>query len=266
MTFPLQVVDAFTDVPFRGNPAAVVRLDVAADDQWMQAVAAEMRHSETAFLAARRDGDFDLRWFTPETEVDLCGHATLASAHALWDWGTLDVSAPARFHTKSGLLSAHRDGDLIEMDFPAVPVSETDAPAGLFEALGLDASTDVAATRSSAFYTVVEVPDPAIVRGLRPDFVALLDVDTRATIVTARGDEGYDIVSRVFGPRVGIPEDPVTGSAHCVLAPYWEARLGPRLRAHQASARGGTMRTRLDRDRVHLSGAAVTVLRAALAS
>jgi PhzF family phenazine biosynthesis protein len=265
MTFPLQVVDAFTDVPFRGNPAAVVRLDVARGDEWMQAVAAEMRHSETAFLAARGDGDFDLRWFTPETEVDLCGHATLASAHALWDWGTLDVSVAARFHTKSGLLSATRDGDLITLDFPAVAICDAAAPSGLFEALGLP-EADVVAVRSSDFYTVVEVANASVVRALQPDFVALFRVDTRATLVTALGDDGYDIVSRVFGPRVGIPEDPVTGSAHCVLAPYWEPRLGPSLRAYQASARGGTMRTRVDGDRVHLTGAAVTVLRAALAS
>jgi PhzF family phenazine biosynthesis protein len=266
MTFPLQVIDAFTEVPFRGNPAAVVRLDVEQGDEWMQAVAAEMRHSETAFLRARGDGDFDLRWFTPETEVDLCGHATLASAHALWDWGTLDVSAPARFNTKSGLLSATRDDDLIDLDFPAVRVSATEPPTGLFDALGLNGGDDVVRVSAGEFYLVVEVSDPSIVRGLQPNFAALLDVKTRATLVTARGDDGYDIVSRVFGPRVGIPEDPVTGSAHCALAPYWEPRLGPELRAYQASARGGTMRTRLDGDRVHLAGTAVTVLRATLAA
>ncbi|MCU1428906.1 MAG: oxidoreductase [Actinomycetia bacterium] len=267
MTLPLQVVDAFTAEVFRGNPAAVVRLDAVVDperdDTWMQAVAAEMKHSETAFVAPRPDGDFDLRWFTPATEVDLCGHATLAGAHALWDWGVLNGSEPARFHTRSGLLTATRRGDMIEMDFPATPAVAADAPPGLFDALGVNAA-DALDVRRSDFYVLVEVADGRTVRTLSPDFVKLEAVDTRAVIVTARDDD-FDIVSRTFGPRVGIDEDPVTGSAHCVLATHWADRLGPELRAYQASARGGVVHTRLEGDRVVLGGAAVTVIRGALA-
>jgi PhzF family phenazine biosynthesis protein len=269
MTLPLQVVDAFTAEPFRGNPAAVVRIDNGAagtlDDAWMQSVAAEMKHSETAFLRPRGDGDFDLRWFTPVAEIDLCGHATLASAHALWDWGVLDAGAAARFHTRSGLLIASRREDEIEMEFPATPATPTVEPAGLLAALGLDASEVLAITRSD-FYVLVEIADDARVRTVEPTADALLGIDVRAVIVTAvAGDRrDYDIVSRVFGPKVGILEDPVTGSAHCVLAPHYAERFGPELRAFQASKRGGTMQTRLEGDRVYLRGHAVTVVRGVL--
>ncbi len=228
MGFPLQVVDAFTTEPFRGNPAAVVHLDDRAaevDDGWMQALAAEMKHSETAFVRPRDDGGFDLRWFTPEVEVDLCGHATLASAHALWDWGVLAPSAAARFHTRSGVLSASRSDGMIEMDFPATPTQPADAPRGLLAALRISPA-DVRDIRRSDFHVLVEVGDASIVRGAAVDFVALKAVDARSVIVTAAGDD-FDIVSRMFAPNVGIDEDPVTGAAHCVLAPYWAERLGP---------------------------------------
>jgi PhzF family phenazine biosynthesis protein len=260
MTLPLQVVDAFAAAPFRGNPAGVVLLDdVPRDATWMQDVAAEMKHAETAFLEPRDAGEFGLRWFTPATEVDLCGHATLGSAHALWDWGVLDETEPARFHTRSGLLTCVPRDELIEMDFPATTASPAPTPDGLFDALGL-APTPVYRTD---FYVLVEVEDAATVRGLEPDLGRLADVDVRAVIVTAResDDRDHDIVSRMFAPRVGVPEDPVTGSAHCVLATHWAERLGPELVAYQASPRGGIVHTRLDGDRVVLGGSAVTVVR-----
>jgi PhzF family phenazine biosynthesis protein len=257
----LQVVDAFTAAAFRGNPAAVVLLASPANDGWQHAVAAEMKHAETAFLVPRDDGAFDLRWFTPEAEVDLCGHATLASAHALWDWGTLGRATPARFHTRSGLLTCVARGDLIEMDFPATPAAPADAVPGLFDALGVDATE----TYRSDFYALLELADADAVRAVSPDMGKLVSVDVRAVIVTAVGGD-YDVISRMFAPRMGIPEDPVTGSAHCVLAPHYASRLGPELRAFQASARGGLVRTRLDGDRVTLGGEAVTVVRGELAA
>jgi PhzF family phenazine biosynthesis protein len=268
MGLPLLVVDAFTSVAFRGNPAAVVLLDEPAAEHWMQAVAAEMKHSETAFCVPRpsRDEGFDLRWFTPQTEVDLCGHATLASAHALWEWGSLDPSQHARFSTRSGPLGAQRHGDMIEMDFPSTPAEPVDVPPGLLEALGVALDVDAAGVVRNDFYVLVEVDDPGTVRDLAPDLEALRDVDAPAVIVTARdtADSEFDIVSRVFAPNVGIPEDPVTGSAHCVLAPYWRERIGTELRCLQASERGGMLHTRLAGDRVAIGGAAVTVLRGEL--
>ena len=258
MPLPLQVVDAFTAAPFRGNAAGVVLLDAPRADEWMQAVAAEMKHSETAFLLPIDDG-FDLRWFTPTTEVDLCGHATLASAHALWDWGVLDESAPVRFSTRSGPLTCVLLGDVVEMDFPAMSVTLATAPDGLFGALGI-APTHV---HRGEFGALVEAADAATVRTIAPDMARLADIDVPAVIVTAR-DDTYDVVSRVFAPRIGIPEDPVTGAAHCVLATYWAPVFGNELHAFQASARGGVVLTRLEGDRVHLGGAAITVLRGEL--
>ena len=256
-------VDAFTDRPFAGNPAAVCVLPGPADEGWMQAVAREMNLAETAFLYRRPAGDgFALRWFTPTTEVDLCGHATLASARVLWDEGHLPPGETARFHTRSGLLTAERRGAWIELDFPAEPPDAADAPPGLAAALG---ATPQYVGRNRFDY-LVEVESAAAVRALRPDFTALRSVPTRGVIVTAPSDDpAFDFVSRFFAPRAGIDEDPVTGSAHCCLGPFWGARLGKEpLTGYQASARGGVVRVRLAGARVLLGGQTVTVLRGEL--
>jgi PhzF family phenazine biosynthesis protein len=259
VTLPIFVVDAFTAEPFGGNPAAVVLGH--RDPAWMQRLAAEMKHSETAFVQARDDGDYELRWFTPEVEVDLCGHATLASAHVLWE--TAHVECPT-FHTRSGALPARRNADsTFTLDFPvAYPVPETPIPE-LDDALGIRGYVvDFLRTDGDFFLCVVE--HATTVRKLAPDFGRLRALAAvRGVYVTAPGDDGaYDIVSRCFAPRVGIDEDPVTGSMHCVLLPYWEARLAKsELRAFQASERGGEMRVRRAGDRVLLTGRAVTVLR-----
>jgi PhzF family phenazine biosynthesis protein len=263
MSRPIFVVDAFAAGPFRGNPAAVVPLDAddRPDREWMQQVGAEMKHSETAFVWPRPDGGYDLRWFTPEVEVDLCGHATLATAHVLWETNRLAADAAAVFHTRGGELRAERQADgAIELDFPTAPPEPCDAPAGLLDALGLDGGEMF---RTTGEFFMVVVPDATIVRKLQPDFAAMRALpDVRGAYVTAPGDDGvHDIVSRCFGPGVGIDEDPVTGSMHCVLSAFWCERLGVKeLRAEQASARGGTMRVRLAGDRTLLAGSAVTVL------
>ncbi|WP_349264018.1 PhzF family phenazine biosynthesis protein [Longimicrobium sp.] len=261
MPQPIVQVDAFAHRPFTGNPAAVCVLERPRDEGWMQAVAMEMNLSETAFLVRRDDG-WDLRWFTPAVEVDLCGHATLASAHLLWQDGLLAEGDPARFHTRSGLLTARKDGEWISMDFPAKPAQAADAPEHLARALGVE---PVYVGRSQ-FDLLVELESEAAVRTLDPDQSLLKQVEARGIIVTSRADGGgYDFVSRFFGPRVGVPEDPVTGSAHCVLAPYWARKLGRAgLVGYQASARGGTVRVRVDGDRVVLGGRAVTTLRGTL--
>jgi PhzF family phenazine biosynthesis protein len=258
-------VDAFTAEPFRGNPAAVCLLTDARPDAWMQRVAQEMNLSETAFLRRRGDG-FALRWFTPTDEVDLCGHATLASAHVLWTEGHLRPDDRAIFHTKSGTLRAWRDADdWIAMDFPAEPPSKTDAPPMLADALGT-APTLVGRNRMD----VLALLDSAdAVRALQPDMRKLEQIDARGIIVTAPAEaEGIDFVSRFFGPRVGVPEDPVTGSAHCALGPFWAERLGRTgLVGRQVSPRGGTVRVTVDapdEGRVQLGGQAVTVLRGEL--
>ena len=259
-------VDAFTAHAFAGNPAAVCVLPEPAAEAWMQAVAREMNLSETAFLLRRAGGDgFGLRWFTPTTEVELCGHATLASAHALWEEGHLAADAEARFHTRSGLLSARRRADgWIELDFPAEPPRPVDAPAGLAEALGLHAAPGYVGR--NRFDLVVALESERAVRALRPDFGRLAVVEARGVIATARAQaDGFDFVSRFFGPRVGVDEDPVTGSAHCALAPFWAPRLGrERMLGYQASARGGVVEVRLAGERVVLGGQAVTVLRGEL--
>jgi PhzF family phenazine biosynthesis protein len=259
-------VDAFTAEPFHGNPAAVCLLDDAAepDPAWMQSVAAEMNLSETAFVAARAGGDFDLRWFTPTREVDLCGHATLASAHALWEAERLGADDPVRFHTRSGVLTATRAGTDIELDFPAIVAGDTDVPAGLADVLGVSPRT---VARNSAGYVLVEVASEAEVRAARPDFARLATEVPDGVIVTSRADPeaGVDFISRYFAPAAGIDEDPVTGSAHCVLGPWWSARLGrSELVGFQASARGGIVRVRVLGERVALGGRAVTVLRGEL--
>jgi len=257
-------VDAFTDTPFRGNPAAVCFLEEAHDDAWLQNVAREMNLSETAFLRPRDHGreGYDLRWFTPVAEVDLCGHATVASAHALWETGRLPENARALFHTRSGLLTAERDSDWIELDFPSLPDEPAAAPTGLIRGLGIEPTY----VGKSRFDYVVELESQAAVLGLRPDFALLRRVEGRGVIVTSRpASPEYDFVSRYFAPNFGIDEDPVTGSAHCVLAPFWTGRLGRReLTGYQASPRGGVVRVRLEGERVRLGGKAVTVLRGEL--
>jgi len=257
-------IDAFTSRPFRGNPAAVCLLEGEGDAQWMQDVAAEMNLSETAFLLRTDDG-FSLRWFTPATEVALCGHATLASAHALWEENVLAASETARFHTKSGLLTATRNGDLIELDFPATLEARSEAPAGLLESLGV---TDPVYIGRNKFDYLVEVASEEIVRRLDPDHAQLRKIPVRGVIVTSRASMAdVDFVSRFFAPGSGVDEDPVTGSAHCCLTPYWSAKLGKSaMTAYQASPRGGFVYVELAGDRVKLRGHAVTVLRGELRS
>lgn len=258
MGTPIFQVDAFTDQPFRGNPAAVCLLAAPADEAWMQQVAAEMNLAETAFLHPVADG-FQLRWFTPTVEVDLCGHATLASAHVLWESGRLAEEETARFHTRSGLLTATRVDDWIELNFPVTPPTPVDLPTGLLAALGIAHARHTGKTQFDYF---IEVADEATLRQLTPDFTALGRFPTRGVIVTSRATSAdYDFVSRFFAPAAGIPEDPVTGSAHCGLTPYWRAQLGKdALVAFQASARGGLLHVHQRGDRVYLRGQAVTVL------
>lgn len=256
-------IDAFSAEPFKGNPAAVCVLGAFPPEARMQALAMEMNLSETAFIVGRTDDGFDLRWFTPAVEVDLCGHATLAGAHALWEQGVVAEDRPIHFHTRSGLLTVRREGDWIEMDFPTEPSRPVAAPQGLAEALGCE-PVNVEANRMDL---LVEVVSEAAVRELAPDMGALRRVEhPRGVIVTARSsEEGCDFVSRFFAPRAGIDEDPVTGSAHCSLTPYWADRLGrDRLRARQVSARGGELRLRQAGGRVFIQGQAVTVFRAEL--
>jgi PhzF family phenazine biosynthesis protein len=264
MTQPIVHVDAFTDAPFGGNPAAVCVLSAERDERWMQHVAREMNLSETAFLVARRGRDegFDLRWFTPTHEVDLCGHATLASAHVLWETGELASSAVARFHTRSGLLTAARQDAWIELDFPATPDAAVEAPAGLAEVLGVQPLY----VGQSRFDYLVELADEAAIRGVRPDFARLRAFAARGVMITSRaGEPGVDFVSRYFAPAFGIDEDPATGSTHCCLGPFWSRRLNKRsFVARQISERGGTLKVTLDGDRVRLGGQAVTVLRGEL--
>ena len=274
-------VDAFTDAPFAGNPAVVVLLESPREAGWMQDLAREMGVSETAFVSPRGDrgnappngnappDGFDLRWFTPEVEVDLCGHATLASAHALWQEERVAAGAPIWFHTRSGVLGAERRDPWIELDFPAAPATAEPAPPDLLEALGAE---PLWTGRTLLGDWLLEMESAAAVRALAPDFARLAAVPARGIIVTARADRapsaddcGYDFVSRFFAPAVGIDEDPVTGSAHCALAPFWAERLGrEEMVGYQASPRGGVVRVRLEGDRVALCGCAVTVLRGEL--
>jgi PhzF family phenazine biosynthesis protein len=254
-------VDAFTDTPFAGNPAAVCLLPAPRDEGWMQSVAREMNLSETAFLVRQADG-YALRWFTPAVEVALCGHATLASAHVLWEDGHLPSVQQARFHTKSGLLTGDRAGEWIELDFPAKREEPAPAPDGLAEALGAAPKY----VGRNQFDYLVEVDGEATVRSLKPDHAALAALPVRGVIVTSRAESpGYDFVSRFFAPGSGVPEDPVTGSAHCALGPFWQSRLGKSdFVAYQASPRGGVVRVRVLGERVKLGGKAITVLRGEL--
>ena len=258
-------VDAFTDRPFGGNPAAVCLLAAPASARWMGDVAREMNLSETAFLVRRSDDDddgFDLRWFTPTVEVTLCGHATLASAHVLWEGEHLGPDEQARFHTQSGLLTARRLDNWIELDFPAEPPALVEAPGELAAALGVEPQW----VGRNRFDYLVEVSSEDGVRGTAPDFGVLRRLSDRGVIVTSRSAAPeFDFVSRFFAPAAGVDEDPVTGSAHCCLGPFWRDRLGTdSFTAYQASARGGVVKVRVDGDRVHLGGQAVTVMRAEL--
>lgn len=251
-------VDSFTDKPFTGNPAGVCILDKAADETWMQNIAMEMNLAETAFLYPA-DGGYNLRWFTPAVEVDLCGHATLASAHILYQLGILRPDQEARFHSKSGLLTAKKQGDWIELDFPSTPAVQLSPPDGLVQALGVDALW----VGQSKFDFLVEVSSESEVRSIEPDFGALKKLGGRGVIVTSQASTpGFDFISRFFAPSAGIDEDPVTGSAHCTLAPYWEPKLGKsEMVGYQASKRGGVVRVRRAGDRVMLGGQAVTVMK-----
>ena len=261
MGLKITQVDAFTGQPFQGNPAAVCILPAPRDDGWMQSVAREMNLSETAFLHRQEDG-FSLRWFTPTVEIALCGHATLASAHVLWEEGHLESKQQARFHTKSGLLTADSKGEWIELDFPATREETSQAPEGLAEALG----AEFIYVGRNQFDYLVELGSEAAVRSLQPNHSALKKIPVRGVIVTSRADTAeYDFVSRFFAPGSGVDEDPVTGSAHCCLGPYWKKKLGKdEFVAFQASARGGVVRVKVKGDRVILGGKAITVLRGEL--
>jgi PhzF family phenazine biosynthesis protein len=257
---PIRIVqvDAFTNRPFAGNPAAVCVLQEQKSEEWLRDVAREMNLSETAFLWPR-DGEYDLRWLTPYVEVDLCGHATVASAHVLWEDGHLPEGAQARFHTRSGLLTADRKGAWIELNFPAkIAVPGDDLPE-LLRSLGIKQARFVG---KNAFDYFVEIESEEAVRALAPDFSALSKFSVRGVVVTARSSSPqFDFVSRFFAPGAGIDEDPVTGSAHTALGPYWGEKLGKtEMTAYQASARGGVVRVTLAGDRVLLGGQAVTVM------
>jgi PhzF family phenazine biosynthesis protein len=254
-------VDAFSDKAFGGNPAAVCLLSEARQDRWMQDVAQEMNLSETAFLHKQGDG-FSLRWFTPKVEVDLCGHATLASAHALWEEGRLRPDEQARFYTRSGLLTAQRKVGLIELDFPARAQEQASSVPDLVEALGV---APIYIGKTHGQY-LVEVESEDIVKNLQPNFALLGTIPMNGVMVTSLSiSKEYDFVSRYFAPAEGIPEDPVTGSAHCCLGPYWKAKLNKdEFIAYQASERGGILHVRVNGDRVYLSGKAITILRGEL--
>jgi PhzF family phenazine biosynthesis protein len=260
MTIPLFHVDAFTDRAFAGNPAAVCILPSWRADAWLQAIAGEMNLSETAFLVNQAD-HFELRWFTPKVEVALCGHATLAPAHILWQYGYTSVDA-IRFSTKSGMLQATRRGDEIELDFPLKPEEPAEAPAGLLQSLGTSATY---VGRNQLDY-LVEVESETALRGIAPDFGRLAKLPVRGIIVTSKSAEPrFDFVSRFFAPAVGVDEDPVTGSAHCCLGDYWRKRLGKtEFVALQASARSGVVKVRVTKDRAYLAGKAVTVAKGEL--
>jgi len=255
--------DSFTSEAFRGNPAAVCLIEREMSESWMQSVATEMNLSETAFPVCMGKNEYGLRWFAPATEVPLCGHATLATAHVLWQEGLAAQEEPIDFHSKSGVLVARREGDWICLDFPAYTLKEIPSPAGLAEALG---AQPIVVFLSNSGKWLAELDSEAVVRQLTPDFGRLANLDCRGCIVTARGkSQSYDFVSRFFAPQLGINEDPVTGAAHCCLAPYWADRLGKNeLIGQQVSKREGTVKVRMLGERVDLLGQAVTVLRGEL--
>jgi PhzF family phenazine biosynthesis protein len=253
----IYIVDAFTDTAYKGNPAAVCLLDSIPSDEWMQNVASEMNLSETAFLY-QEDEAYNLRWFTPVSEVDLCGHATLASAHILWEEGFCKT-AGIIFKTKSGVLKAFKSDQWIHLNFPVVIAAECSAPAALVDGLGVNL-TYIGRNRMDY---IVEVDDEDAVRELKPDFTRLKELDARGVIVTSiSNDPAYDFVSRCFYPAIGVNEDPVTGSAHCCLGPYWMNKLNKsRLNAIQLSARQGKLMLEVGHERIIISGQAVTTLR-----
>jgi len=261
MALEIFQADAFTNRPYSGNPAAVCVLSEPAEAVWMQNVANEMNLSETAFLYRQEDG-YNLRWFTPQVEVDLCGHATLASAHILWEIGQVPVTDPIRFYSRSGLLTAARNAAWIELNFPAEPEEEAEMPDQLVTALGVSC-TYVGKNR---FDYLVEVESEETVRHLQPDYTLLGSISGRGFMVTSKSaSKEFDFVSRFFAPAAGINEDPVTGSAHCCLGPHWEKKLGKKeMIAYQASARGGVVRVRMEDERVVLGGQAVTVMKGIL--
>jgi PhzF family phenazine biosynthesis protein len=267
MGIRISQVDAFTDRPFAGNPAAVCVLAAPADERWMQNVASEMNLSETAFALKLGDsGKFNLRWFTPTKEVDLCGHATLATAHILWEEDHLAAGAPALFETRSGLLTATNGSDGIELDFPSEPVHQPLASPAELDTLASALGAPIRFAGRNRFDLLVELGSEDEVRRLRPDIRRLEQFPVRGVIVTSRSSsQDYDLVSRFFAPRVGVDEDPVCGSAHCCLGPYWAEKLDRRfLTARQVSCRGGVVKIRVEQTRVALIGNAVTVLRGEL--
>lgn len=261
MSTSIYIVDAFTSQPFQGNPAAVCLLDQPVDTAWMQSIATEVNLSDTAFLLPREDGEWNLRWFTPRTEVDLCGHATLAAAHILWhEMGQTEKQLV--FHSASGLLQASREGQGIMLDFPIDHLNEQTIDQSLVNALGLQPEMLFRGRED----LLVVYKSAEQVRALNPDQMALSKIPCRGVITTAPGDEsGIDFISRFFAPALGIPEDPVTGSAHCTLAPYWSKCLGKQtLNAYQASQRGGEIGIRLQDERVMLIGYAISVMQGKL--
>jgi len=253
-------IDAFASRPFTGNPAVVCLLTESKTKEWMQSVAAEMNLSETAFVTRQSDAEenrFHLRWFTPTVEVDLCGHATLATSHALWQSGWLAAGETAIFDSRSGELRAEKNGDRIFLNFPATPAEAAKLPSEIFDAMNVKPVF----SGFSREDCLIEVETADEVKNVEIDFQRLAEVKIRGVILTAISeDPNFDFISRFFGPAVGVDEDPVTGSAHCCLAPYWSAKLGkPELSAFQASQRGGDLQLRLDGDRVHIGGSAVTI-------
>ncbi|MGB3138381.1 MAG: PhzF family phenazine biosynthesis protein [Nodosilinea sp.] len=260
MTIPLFQVDAFAAEAYSGNPAAVCVLDEGRSERWMRRVAQEMNLPETAFFYPEADG-YRLRWFTPVVEVDLCGHATLATCHVLWSEGYLPLEQEAKFYTRSGVLTARRLDDWIELNFPANQSHQISVPDGLAAALG---AIPKAVAKNSLGY-LVELESADAVRNLRPDFIALKQFPVHGVLATSLGEAPYDFVSRFFVPALGVNEDPVTGAAHCCLSPYWREKLGKAsFLAYQASARGGVVKIQDEGDRVRLSGQTVTILRGEL--
>lgn len=268
MSLPIFQVDAFADKAFAGNPAAVVVLEEDRETSWMQSVAAEMNLSETAFVRRLKDQRFQLRWFTPVYEVDLCGHATVASAHVLWEFNYVKDRQQIRFESRSGELLVSSLGDEVELDFPVTVATAVEPPAGLFDSFrDSNGQVSFSYTGLNKFDYLLELSSESQLRDLQVDFARLADSKCRGVIVTAIADDqhDYDFVSRFFAPNAGVDEDPVTGSAHCSLAPYWANKLGRNsLVGYQASQRGGIVKVTLNDDRVLLRGQAVTVLKGEL--